>query len=257
MFRALYPIAWTFHRYSSIARHQQWSLAPATPVPPFKEYAGVLLVPLPAPGTLKTALGALLQARLSCRQFQDRPLPLAGLSTLLHAGYGIQGQVQLGEDELLTRPVPSGGGLYPLEAYLFVRRVSGLAPGIYHYAVCDHALERLPPEPLPAARLAALFLAQPYAGTASLVVVFTAVLARALGKYADRGYRLLLLEAGHVAQNLNLAATALGWGSVNLAGFYDAELGAVLDLDSNLEVPVYATAIGKPQRGDAASLRQP
>lgn len=257
MFRADYPIAWAFHRNTIIERHQPGGLPSVVAAPPFKEYVNAPLVPLPAPGKLRTSLGVAIKARLSCRQFQDRPMPLRTLSTLLHASYGVQGQVLLGEHELLTRPVPSGGGLYPLEIYLLVRRVRGLQPGVYHYAALDHALEQLNPESLPGSRLTELFLGQTYTADAALIVVLTAVLARSMGKYADRGYRLILLEAGHVTQNLNLASTALGWGSVNQGGFFDAELAAVLSLDTELEVPIYATAVGKPRRVDASISRQP
>jgi SagB-type dehydrogenase family enzyme len=257
MFRETYPIAWAFHRNTSPGRHDPGGSSQALSVPPFKEYIGAPLVPLPAPCNLKTSLSTVLRKRLSCRQFQDRPLPMPILATLLHASYGIHGQVSLGDDELLTRPVPSGGSLYPLEVYLLVRRVQGLEPGIYHYAVLDHALEQLSQGPLPDFRVRELFFGQTYVSDAAMVVVLTAVLARSLGKYADRGYRLVLLEAGHVGQNLNLAATALGWGSVNLGGFFDLDLGAVLGLDSDVEVPVYATAVGRPRRADAGILRQP
>ena len=259
MFRQMFPIAWAFHRNTSIPPYRlggPGALFPKEPVPPLKEYATAELVPLPSPGELKTPLGAAIQARLSCRQFEDQPLSLATLATMLHASYGIQGQVLLDEQEMLTRPVPSGGGLYPLEVYLLVRRVQGLDPGIYHYAVIDHMLERLDFAPVPAPRLTELFLGQSYPEDAALVVVITAVLGRSLKKYADRGYRLVLLEAGHLVQNLNLAATALGWGSVNLGGFLDDELGALLDLDREVEVPVYATAVGKPRGTSADVLRQ-
>jgi SagB-type dehydrogenase family enzyme len=256
MFREMFPIAWAFNRNTSNSPDQVGSPTPIEPVAPFKEYATAQLVPLPAPGKLKGSLGAAIRARLSCRQFEDHPLPLRTLSTLLHASYGIQGQVLLDEHEMLTRPVPSGGGLYPLEVYLLVREVKGLEPGTYHYAVLDHTLERLELAPVPASRLMEIFMDQAYAADAALVVILTAILARSMVKYADRGYRLILLEAGHTIQNLNLATTSLGWGSVNLAGFWDAELGAVLDLDREVEVPVYATAVGKPRQVSADVLRR-
>ncbi len=259
MFREMYPVAWAFHRHTSITFDQMSSPGRpflTEPIPTFKEYATAELVPLPTPSKLKVSLGAAIEERLSCRQFEDHPLPLTTLATLLHGSYGIQGQVLLDEHEMLTRPVPSGGGLYPLEIYLLVRQVDGLEPGIYHYEVIDHTLERLDLELVPVSRLTELFLGQSYAADASMVVVITAVLERSLAKYADRGYRLVLLEAGHTVQNLNLVATALGWGSVNLGGFLDADLAAVLDLDTEVEVPVYATAVGKPRKGGADVLRQ-
>ncbi|HMA32861.1 MAG TPA: SagB/ThcOx family dehydrogenase [Chloroflexia bacterium] len=247
MFRTATPLAWLFHHNTCYGRFQTGDPPqPTAGVAPFKEYLAAPLIPLPPAGALPLPLGAAIRARCSCREFGDRALLLAALATLLQASYGIQERVLAGDYELLTRPVPSGGGLYPLEIYLLVERVTGLGPGVYHYAVLAQALEHLPVAPLPPARLVDLFLGQTYAADAALVIVLTAVPARSLAKYGDRGYRLILLEAGHVAQNLNLVATALGWGSVNLGGFLDLELGEHLGLNGE-EVPLYALAVGWPR----------
>ena len=257
MFRDTYPVAWAFHRNTCYWRYQPGNASELSePVSPFKEYPEQRLVPLPAAQDLTSPLGTAIRARFSCRQFRDSPLPLAMLATLLHTCYGIQGRVPLGHDELLTRPVPSGGALYPLELYLLVRHVTDLRPGIYHYAVPAHALELLHAAPVPPAHLTEIFMGQSYAADAALVVVLTALPARSLWKYADRGYRLILLEAGHLAQTLNLAIAAFGWGSVNLGGFLDFELGNLLGLDNELEVPLYAMVIGQPAGTDAGPLRQ-
>jgi len=71
-------------------------------------------------------------------------------------------------------------------------------------------------------------------------------------KYGDRGYRYILLEAGHVMQNLNLACTSLGLGSCNIGGFFDDELAGLLGLPVAQEAVLYAVAIGMP----AATGRQ-
>ena len=56
---------------------------------------------------------------------------------------------------------------------------------------------------------------------------------------------------------MNLVATALGWGSVNLGGFLDEALTQTLRLDGDLEAPIYATALGKPMPLDTSRLREP
>src|SRR5690242_13773340 len=109
MFPETYATAWFFHRNTIIGRHQSVSEPPPQVVAPFKEYPAISLLHLPAPGNLEPALSTVIRKRFSCRQFQDSPLPLPDLATILHASYGVQGRVLLGEHELLTRPVPSGG----------------------------------------------------------------------------------------------------------------------------------------------------
>jgi SagB-type dehydrogenase family enzyme len=81
---------------------------------------------------------------------------------------------------------------------------------------------------------------------ASLVVIMVAVFARTCRKYGERGYRFVLLDCGHVAQNLHLVATAIGLGSVGIGGFLDDELNDVLDLDGVGEAVVHTIAVGWP-----------
>jgi nitroreductase len=98
---------------------------------------------------------------------------------------------------------------------------------------------------------------QPYVGDASAIVLYTAVLERSLWKYTDRGYRYILFETGHVAQNVNLVAESLGLGSLNLGGFFDDQIAAFLGIDTDEEVPLYATALGVPADRDRSVIRRP
>src|SRR5437763_6533838 len=82
-----------------------------------------------------TAFGETLAQRRSCRLYTPEPLPLAHLAAVLRAAYG-----RLPGPERFRRVVPSAGGLYPLELYAFVRRVTGLEDGLYHYDAPTHTL---------------------------------------------------------------------------------------------------------------------
>jgi SagB-type dehydrogenase family enzyme len=108
---------------------------------------------------------------------------------------------------------------------------------------------------VPAALVSRLFLDQAWAAEASVVLVLSAVCARSTAKYGDRGYRYLLLEAGHVAQNVVLAATGLGLGVVNLGGFLDDELSGLLKLDPESETVLYGAAVGQPSSADRTARR--
>jgi SagB-type dehydrogenase family enzyme len=192
------------------------------------------------------ALEEAIARRGSCRRFAEGPLPLSLLSTLLRHAYGLGESYRMGEWAAFNRPVPSGGGCYPLELYLFVRQVDGVEAGTYHYCVRDHALELL--GAVPSLNLVEeLFLGQPWLARAQVVLVVSAVPARLLHRYGERGYRYLLLEAGHVGQNLSLLATATGSGSLCLGGFLDDALTTVLGLDPMLELPMYGVAVGMPE----------
>jgi SagB-type dehydrogenase family enzyme len=228
--------------------------APTGEVPPFKEDLSAETVALPAPTLPAGSLADAIAGRTSCRRFLAEPIALAQLGDLLHAGYGVLGTIDLW-GEFCERPVPSGGGLYPLELYVLSQRVDELAGGAYHYVPLTHALEVVRPDPLPSLLTAEMFLGQPYLSAAAAVLVLTAVVERSLWKYEDRGYRYLLLEAGHAAQNVNLSATALGLGSLNLGGFFDEDVAALLRLDDD-EVPLYAVAVGPPESTSRLETRK-
>ena len=63
-------------------------------------------------------------------------------------------------------------------------------------------------------------------------------------KYGQRGYRFALLEAGHLVQNVLLAATALDIAAVPVGGFYDRRLADVLMVDGINEAPLYVVPLG-------------
>jgi SagB-type dehydrogenase family enzyme len=83
---------------------------------------------------------------------------------------------------------------------------------------------------------------------AALVVAFTAVLERTKRKYGERGYRYALIEAGHVAQNLCLAAGALGLACMTVCGFFDDKLNDLFGLDGVDETSLYVAYLGRQSK---------
>ena len=238
---------WSYHVASSYAGGLPAVRAPAEPATD--------PVPLPTPRPLPMALGTALEQRASCRHFSDEALELADLSTLLGTAYGIRGEIVVEGASFRPRSVPSAGATYPLELHLLVRSVSGLPEGSYAYLAESDALARTGAGvPFPA--LDELFLGQPYLIPAAAVIVIAGALGRTTARYGDRGYRYVLFEAGHVMQNLLLAAAALELGSLPLGGFLDYELSANLHLDPAV-VPLYATAVGPTTASEGGDLRSP
>ena len=94
--------------------------------------------------------------------------------------------------------------------------------------------------------LCRLTLGQEMLRDANLVLILTAVWARTMVKYGQRGYRYVLLDAGHLGENLYLTATALGLGPAGIGGFLDAELNALLELPAGEEA-VYLLCVGQPR----------
>ena len=202
---------------------------------------------VPLPPTAPGGVEILAAARRSVRAFRPDPLPLASLAAILRAGYGICGPDRMeGGGQFLRRTVPSAGGTYPLEIHALVARVQGLVPGIHHFDALGEALELTRPGPWQG-EAAPVFYTWPYVAQAPVILCLGAVFARTQAKYGPRGYRYVLLEAGHVAQNLCLAAAELGLASLCMGGFRDGALNRLLGLDQPDEGIVYTIAIGTPE----------
>ena len=215
---------------------------PAPFVQTTKSYAGAARIALPEtdPGGVDQLAGA----RRSVRAFQDTPLALHDLAAWLRSGYRVLGpdQVDTGQN-VLRRPVPSAGALYPLEIYLLVRNVEGLAKGIYHYDVIGDDLEVVA-EGSWEQQAAEAFYTWSFVSDAPVILCMGAVFARNQSKYGPRGYRYILLEAGHVAQNLCLAAAERDLSTLCMGGYRDGALNRLIALDGVEEAILYTMALG-------------
>jgi ribosomal protein S12 methylthiotransferase accessory factor len=146
-----------------------------------------------------------------------------------------------------TRSVPSGGALYPLTIYLILAiGTEEYEPGIYRHNHYTLELEFVSPLQV-FERIERAFDTRELLDGAVGAIVITGNLARQPHKYANRGYRYTLLEAGHVAQNAYLfcATTALAdIGVVEYGGFNDTEVAAILGLEKPTDAPIITLILG-------------
>ena len=207
-------------------------------------------VPLPASGEpAAMPLAEAIAARTSGRSMQPERLSLGQIATLLHHAYGVTRDNYGTRFPRPFRSVPSGGALYPLELFLHTSRVKDLDPGIYHYNPLRNELRsiRYGDE---SRQISEALVQRNYAIDASAMIFVTAVFERSIFKYGDRGYRFVLIEAGHVGQNLALTATALGLACLTIGGYSDRAIDTLLGLDGLWHGTVYMAAIGAPGEED-------
>ena len=205
---------------------------------------GEPVVTLPPPE--QSPLTELLRRRRSVRAFLPQPLAVTAVATLAAAAQGVVETV--GRDEgsgFERRAAPSAGGLHPLTLHLFARRVDGLEDGAYRYEPHTHALAELALGD-PTERLAPALYAFPFVADANAIFALVARFSRTQAKYGPRGYRYMLLEAGHAAQNLCLRAVELGLGSLCIGGFLDSQVNDMLGLRAQEAGAVYMVAVGHP-----------
>jgi SagB-type dehydrogenase family enzyme len=163
------------------------------------------------------------------------------LSRLLWATQGITKR-EMGFE---FRACPSAGALYPVETYLILNNVERIEAGIYHYNIQDHNLEQLQKGDF-RLQITQAALDQDMAYAANAVFVWTAIFGRAKWKYEQRAYRYVYLDAGHIAQNLALAAVALSLGTCQIAALYDEEVNSLLNIDGEEESVLYMSVVGHP-----------
>jgi SagB-type dehydrogenase family enzyme len=211
----------------------------------YKTYTLMDRVDLPSTEP-RNLLEETLVRRRSQREYQPEPVTLDELSRLLYFSYGKTDPTE----GSFFRPVASGGGLYPLEVYVLALRVTDLDPGVYHYNVEDHGLEVVERRECSQIVREQLYTGGIDIGHAALVVVYTAIFRRSTAKYLDRGYRMILMEAGAAAHNLCLVATSQGLGTCQLGGFLDDELSRTLGIDGREEAPLLPVVVGKVPTAD-------
>ncbi len=193
-----------------------------------------------------------LEKRESIREFQPEPITLEQLAVLCELTYGWNSKrdVELDGGEISYRYVPSAGRLFPLELYLVIptpRDESDDECDIWHYEPNSHVIERI--DRVKAAEIRAAFVHFPQ--RLPVVALLTGVIPRLTWKYGDRAYRYAHLEAGHVGQNLVLAATALNLGACPIVSFYDDAIHDLLDVDGVSEIALYSFFIGHPDTSNA------
>lgn len=190
----------------------------------------------------KNDLYALFRDRKSQRVYTEQPVSLAQLSFLLWATQGIK--ELRGKAYATLRTVPSGGARHPFETYLAVRLVDGLRPGIYHYLPMEHALEFLGlPENFDE-QIADSLSGQKWAAKANVVFYWSMVAYRAEWRYGIYAHRVALIDAGHLGQNLYLAAEGVGLGCCGIAAFEHELCCRMLEIDGIEEFPVYTMPVG-------------
>jgi SagB-type dehydrogenase family enzyme len=224
------PVSYVASRMKDMADSLRYDRYPAVKLP-------VVLTPLLRP------MEEVLYSRVTARKLEQSEISLETLATLLHGSYGL---TRDNEGTLMPRPfrvVPSAGALYPLELYFHTVSTSSLDSGLYHYSPARNSVEMV--RPGDGSRFISEGLVQRELPFQSSVLVFiTSLFDRATFKYGERGYRFALLEAGHVAQNLALVASALGMGVMTIGGYYDRIVDRFLEVDGVEQSTVYIIAIG-------------
>ena len=231
-------------KYQFLGPSDQYMGLPQPPLElPYSEDAGILSLSSPAEITTPAVeLRQAVEQRVSVRQYTTDPLSMDELSFLL---WSTQGVKEVSGRPVTMRTVPSAGARHAFETYLLVNRVTSMEPGLYRYLAIEHKLLPLSHTADLADRLTHACWRQAMVKNSAVTFFWAAVTCRMAWRYGERGYRYLFLDAGHVCQNLYLAAEAVGCGVCAIAAFDDDLLNQTLDIDGVEQFAVYVATTGK------------
>lgn len=209
--------------------------------------AGVALIDLPTPESIRAGAADLretMEQRVTLRKYSPAGLSLEELAYLLWLTQGVK---RVTDRPVTFRVVPSAGSRHAFETYLLVNRVEGLEAGLYRYAAIEHKLMPVKMDASLTGTMTEATYNQAHVQASAVTFLWDAVVERIAWRYVERSYRYLHLDAGHVCQNLYLAAESIGCGVCAIAAFDDEKVNALLGLDGDEQFVIYIASVGKKE----------
>lgn len=213
---------------------------------PYKEESTLIDLPeLKDIGAKNKDIKKCLEERRSRRKYTGEPVTLEQLSFLLYYTQGVQRVFQRDANYAVAlRTVPSAGARHPFETYLFVNNVRGLEQGVYRYLAVEHKLLLEPEIKCTDDIITEATMGQTFVGEAPVVFIWSAIPYRTEWRYDGEASKLILLDAGHVCQNLYITAEALGLGTCGIAAYDQKKIDEALNFDGEEEFVVYLAPVG-------------
>ncbi len=186
-------------------------------------------------------LQSAIRNRQSNRDYTAKPVSLTDLSFLLWATQGIRKRIDNGH---ALRTVPSAGARHALETYLAVLNVNSLKKGFYRYLPIEHKLVVESLDPIVDKKIVQACFYQNWISDAAVFFMWAAIPDRMEWRYGLAAHRVILIDVGHVCQNLYLASEAIGGGTCAVAAYDQDLIDNILGLDGKDEFVIYTAAVG-------------
>ena len=143
------------------------------------------------------------------------------------------------------RTVPSAGARHAFETYLAINNVDSLDPGVYRYLAMNHTLLQYAKPHKMKEKLVDLALGQGFVGAAPAVFFWVCIPYRGEWRYHHEAHKVMLLDVGHICQNLYLAAESIECGTCAIAAYDQNKADDFLGLDGKDAFVVYLAPLGK------------
>lgn len=224
---------------------QQKGLPQPPLVKPYDPNGEIVDLPAPEKCSLKhDSLTRAFKERKSQRLYKKASVSLEELSYLLYNTQGIR-DYRPGKTATL-RTVPSAGARHPFETYLACMNIEGLKRAVYRYLPETHQLLLVREYGDDMEEVVGhTALKQIFVGNCAVTFFWSAVMYRSEWRYPTHAQKVVLIDVGHVCQNLYLACEAIGCGTCGI-GAYDQELADQLcEIDGEEEFIVYLAPVGR------------
>ena len=237
----------TKHSYMSIRMQPHildWENKPLL----FKIYPTLEVTRLPR-DFQETGMPALTAIAATPSAGQREAVPdLETLAQLLFFSAGVTRSKKYEGGETFFRAAACTGALYEIDLYVVCRDLRakigpGLAAGIYHFGAAEFGLRQLRAGDFRQA-VAAAAANDSSVAHAPVTVICTGTYWRNAWKYHSRTYRHFGWDNGTILANLLAVSAAMKLPAKVVAGFVDAEVNALLGLDTKREIAFSLIPVG-------------
>jgi len=236
-----------FNEFKKIKTDKMKGIAQPAIVKSYNSFSNVINLPKVSGNVVKKEnIYECIKGRRSTRFYSDQSMTLEELSYLLWATQGITDTNNSG---ITFRIVPSSGGTHSFETYLFIMKVEGIQNGVYRYLPVEHKLLFISELNNIEDMIDTITLDQPFvpnfAKRAAVIFAWGAIPYRSEWKFDITAHKKILIDIGHVCQNLYLASESVEAGTCAI-GIYDQKMvDELLKLDGDEEFVIYLAAVGK------------
>lgn len=211
-------------------------------------------IELPDAAPLRMSFDSIIQRRRSIRQYTGDSVSLSYLASIIKASMGITTTQEVnlmsgGTTSMSYRATPSAGGVYPVELYVVALNIEKLEQGIYQYNAAENCLVNIHNKEIALKLLESFSVQEDQISIkrSGFIGLLIGTPDKAIHKYGNRGLGFTFHEVGAISQNIHLAATCLGLGSVDCASYYNDEAHRILRIDGIHKNLLHTVVVGVSQ----------
>ncbi len=231
--------------------YMDWANQPT----PFKQYRKLLVEPLtPVTGFPDVSLWSIVSPSKTIPE--SFALDADRLARILYLTGGITARSRQGGQDFYFRSQASAGALYPTEIYMGVFEVDGIKPGVYHFGADHFGLTPLRQEPMGHFPNDLGSAVQPKRSPA-VSFYLSGIFFKSAWKYRARAFRYVLLDTGHVLENLVLALASENIAFTCHYVFNDPIACDLIGLDTKREAGLVCLHAGVSQKMASPSSSKP